>query len=277
MARFELRPVRVGGYPAVMGERGAVKTHLHGRLNLPSVMVVLWVFRRATKRQDRDRPEIVSLNAKSKPVLDHAQQLARDGREDAQAVAELRALASNRRRTLRRAERASRFGGYHHEQRQANLAHRLLEAAVTRNPVAGISPEHQKRIETVEAFDSLSLSEQWAGLTILQPLLIDLEADVQAGRFGEIRKFPPGVGGRGDSTDSTSPADEDSRQVSLSSSNPPFTEEEIRQIGEHGRRHNELIERLKSLVGPDSPDGDLLLNSQRAFEAARFYLLHPSD
>src|SRR5437660_883508 len=172
-----------------MGERGAVKTHLHSRLNLPSVRVVLWAFRRATKRQDRDRPEIVSLNAKSKPVLDHAQQLGRDGREDAQAVAELRALASNGRRTLRQAQRASRFGGYHHELRQANLAHRLLEAAVTRNPVAAITPEDQKRLETVEAFDSLSLSEQWAGLTIRQPLLIELEADVQAGRAGEAGRI----------------------------------------------------------------------------------------
>src|SRR5205085_12145536 len=125
--------------------------------------------------------------------------------------------------------------------------------------------------------DSLSLSEQWAGLTLLQPLLSELEAEVQAGRFGEIRKLPPGVRGRGESADSTSPASEVSRQVSLSSSDPPLTEEEIRQIGEHGRRHNELIERLKSLVGPDSARGDLLLKSQRAFEVARFYLLNPSD
>src|SRR5438132_6363705 len=260
-----------------MGERGAVKIERRGRLNLPSLMVVAWVLRRAKKGQDRDRRQSIRLNAKSKPVLDHAQQLGRDGREDAQAVAELRALASNRRRTLRQAQRASRFGGYHHELRQANLAHRLLEAAVTRNPVAAITPEDQKRIETVEAFDSLSLSEQWAGLTILQPLLIELEADVQAGRFGEIRQLPAGVRRRGESTDSTSPAGEGSRQVSLSSSDPPFTDEEIRQIGEHGRAHNELIERLQSLVGPDSAHGDLLLNSQRAFEVARFYLLHPSD
>jgi len=156
-------------------------------LNFPSLLVVLWIFRRAEKGTDRDRPEIVSTNAKSKAVLDCAKQLADEGREDQHAVAELRASASNRRRTLRQAERASRFMGSHHELSRANLANRLLKAALAREAVPSPPTVRDKaRIEAVENFNRLARDQQWALLTQLQPALVELESDVRAGRFGEI-------------------------------------------------------------------------------------------
>lgn len=156
-------------------------------MNFPSLLVVLWIFRRAEKGTDRDRPEIVSTNAKSKAVLDCAKQLADEGREDQHAVAELRASASNRRRTLRQAERASRFMGSHHELSRANLANRLLKAALAREAVPSPPTVRDKaRIEAVENFNRLARDQQWALLTQLQPALVELESDVRAGRFGEI-------------------------------------------------------------------------------------------
>ena len=77
--------------------------------------------------------------------------------------------------------------------RAANLAQRLLRAALTQTPLAANSPVDRERIEAVEAFKALSPRERWSRLTTIEPRLNELEADVDAGRFGEIRELPPSV------------------------------------------------------------------------------------
>ncbi|HEX4435564.1 MAG TPA: hypothetical protein VH061_02095 [Solirubrobacteraceae bacterium] len=215
-------------------------------MNFSSLLVLLWIFRRAERGQDPDRPDIVSTNRKSKAVLDRAKQLADEGREDVQAIFELRALAGNRRRNLRQAERASRFMGLHRELARANLTNRLLRAALRGDTVPAATTERdRKRIEAVEGFNAEGRVEQWAHLTRLQPGLLELAADVRAGRFGEI----------------------------TTRDGPPFTSEETQQLLNRASGLEELRSRLATLVGPSCAHEDLLLGSQRALAVANAHLL----
>lgn len=237
-------------------------------LNLPSLLVVLRIFRRAEKDTDRDRPAIVSTNTKSKAVLDRAKQLAGEGREDQRAVAELRSSARNRRRTLSQAERASRFMGYHHELSRANLTNRLLKAALAREAVPFPPAARDKaRIEAVENFNRLALDRQWALLTQAQPALFKLEGDVRAGRFGDITTQDHGFPKERPSIEET-PGGERRNTVTFSSSDTPLAEEELQELQQEGRRREQLMTQLRPLVGPSCGDDNPLLESQRALNIA---------
>ncbi len=102
--------------------------------------------------QDPDRPGMVRTTPKSDAVLARAKELAYEGREDAAAVEELRALAHGSRRTLRLAERGGRFGGHHRELAFANRVNRLLQAACKGGAVPPVSEDDRARIAVVEAF-----------------------------------------------------------------------------------------------------------------------------
>lgn len=256
-----------------MDQGGAQRVHRRGSLNLRSLLVVLWVFRRAKRGEDGDRPQIVSTNAKSKAVLDRAKQLADDDREDERAVAELRVLASNKRRTLRQSERASRFMGYHHERAQANLVNRLLKAALARESVLPAPSERDtKRIDVVQTFTQLTKDEQWAHLAGLQPALLELRDDALAGRFGDLKASHDEARKM---LKNTADAPGSQRVVSFSSSDPPHTDEEMRRLRQFAHGQKELMSRLKPLIGPTCGHEDLLLSSQTALDAARSYLLRP--
>jgi hypothetical protein len=232
--------------------------------------VILWIFRRAKKGEDQDRPQIVGTNARSKAVLDRAKQLAKEGRGDAQAVSELRAVAGGRRRSLRQAEQASRFNGYHHELAQANLTNRLLKAALAREAVPLPSQEDAERIAALEALSTMSQSDQWAHLTRLQPALVEVDRDVRAGRFGDL-------GSRDDELvrgpTHEIPVGERRRAVNLSSSDPRPTDEQMGRIRRRGEALDKLRNRLLPLVGPASEQDDVLLACQRAQDIATAYLL----
>ncbi len=260
-----------------MDERGVSKhSRGEGSLNLPSLLVVLWIFRRFKKRDDPGRPQIVSHSPQSKAVLDRAKQLARDGREDPSAIAELRALAGGRRRTLRQAERTSRFAGYHRELRQANLANRLLRAAVARAQApAALTAGEEKRIDAIEDFKQLSATEQWGLLVDTQPALRTLEADVRNGRFGEVTGPPGDLAKRGTRTYETVDG-EPMVKVTFSSSDPPPTPEETRRLKEFARAHMRLTSELQSLVGPRAGQLDPVLGSQQALDTAERHLRRPA-
>jgi hypothetical protein len=257
-----------------MDQEGAQPVRRGGQLNLSSLLVVLWVFRRAKKGEDGDRPGIVSTNAKSKAVLDHAKRLADEDREDERAVTELRALASGKQRTLRQAERASRFAGYHHERARANLANRLLEAALARESAPpACSQRDRKRIDLVQAFKQLTKDEQWAHLASLQPALLELRDDAIAGCFGDLKaRHDEAQEILKHATDAPG-----SQRVVLVSSFPPRTDEEMRRLVQTARGDKELMRRLKPLIGPTCGHEDLLLSSQSALDAAHSYLLRPPE
>jgi hypothetical protein len=246
-----------------------------GSLSLPSVLVMLWIFRRLKRRGDPDRPEIVSQSPQSKAVLERARELAGEGREDAGAVAELRALARRRRRTLRQAETASRFLGYHHERRQASLTNRLLQAAAAgeQTPTALTAAEEQ-RIGAIEAFKGLPRSEQWAFLLDAEPVLRILEKDARGGRFGNVTRPPDGLLRRGTRTHEIVDGQR-MVKVTLSSSDPPPTADETRLVEELANARTLLTGKLESHIGPRSNQRDPVLASQEALDTARRQLTEP--
>jgi hypothetical protein len=202
-------------------------------------------------------------------VLDRAEELARAGREDAQAVAELRSLSVGRKTTLRQAERASRIGGYHHELAQANLTNRLLKAALARQTTPTTpSARDKERIEMLDGFTRLSRDEQWARLTRDQPALPKLQSEVDAGRFGDITNHDL-LRVRTHTHDTG--ADEHTGEL-FSSPRPSSTDDEIRRFSEQNRGQIELRKELETLVGPSSKQNDLVISSQIALEAATAHL-----
>ncbi len=254
-----------------MGQVRAVKVSSSGSLNLASLLAFLWILGRAKRRQDPDRPQIVSVDRKSEAVLERARQLVSNGREDPHAVAELRALARDRRRTLRNAEHASRMMGHHYELRQANLANRLLQAALSRKSTPqATSASDAKRIDEIEAFKQLTRPEQWARLVEAQPALIDLEADVRSGRFGHVSLPHDLVRSHADTYETS----ESGTTASPPSATPrqPFSAEQRMKLRQFAHAHAQLTSSLEPLVGPRSEQSDPALASQCALEAAERHL-----
>lgn len=237
------------------------------RLRPGSFLALLLLFRAAQRRTDRDRPQIVSTNAAAASVLDRAKQLANDERQDIQAVEELISLANHKQRTLRQAEKASRFLGYHREAWHANLTNRLLKAALAGHPVPDVAPDDRERIDTVEAFNRLPRAEQWDNLTRSQPRLLDLNGEINDGRFGEIRA----IHGRSDRGAVGRVANTDSQSLPTR-----MPDNEIQGIRNAAQMHNRLVRQLRVVVGPYCDADDLLLTSQRAFDVARICLLDPT-
>jgi hypothetical protein len=217
-----------------------------------------------------DDPQIVSTNDQSEMLLTHALQLAADGREDEKAVVELRQLAGNKRSTLRKAERASRLMGYHHELARENLASRLLLAASTQGHLPPPpTQDDTATIELVEAFARLSHHSQWAGLAELEPCLLRLETEVRAGRYGKVE----GLGRNLVGPQHGPPAGDTQRTITLSSSDPQLDTEHRRALQNDVETRGAIISQLKSFVGPTCECDHQLLRSQYAFDVARSYLL----
>jgi hypothetical protein len=176
---------------------------------------------------------------------------------------------------LRQAEAASRFLGYHHERRQANLTNRLLKAAAAGEQIpTPLTAGEEERIAAIEAFKDLPRTEQWALLVDAEPALHNLETDVRGGRFGEVTRRPDGLSRRGTRTHETVDG-ERVVKVTLSSSDPPYTPEESRLLKERGHAHTLLTNELDSLVGPRSGQRDPALASQQALDTAERHLRRP--
>jgi hypothetical protein len=243
---------------------------------LPSLLATLWLFRHLKDRDDPDRPQIVSLNPKSKAALERAKQLAGEGREDARAISELRTLTRDRRRTLRQAEKASRCMGYHRELRSANLTNRLLRAALIRDPIPKPpTTRDDEHIAAIEAFNKLARSAQWMFLVGAQPALGRLETDVRSGRFGEIAMDPDDTPRRGTRTQEIVDG-ERKVKMTLSSFDPPRTPAQTQRLNQLAHARMQLTRELQSLIGPRSEQHDPVLASQQALDTAERYLRRTS-
>lgn len=163
--------------------------------------------------------------------------------------------------------------GYHRELSRSNLTNRLLKAAVAREPVP--SPRttlDNAQIEAVESFNRLAGGQQWAQLTQLQPALLDVETDVRTGRFGDIAIRDYGLLSHRTSVHESADG-ERRRTVTLSSSDPPLTEEQMETLRQSGNGRTELMTRLRLLAGPRSGTDNQLLKSQRALDVANAHML----
>jgi hypothetical protein len=216
--------------------------------SLPGLIRAGWALRKGFREQDLDaeRPEFVMFDERSSAILERAQDLAADGREDQGAVAELKALAGRHQRALRLAALRARQWGQHRESSMHNLAHRLLQSAVSGNPVETVRAPERERLTVLDDFAELDRDEAWQTLTTREPQLRELETDARTGRFGRLA----GV-----------------------IDNAMATEEKRQIARERLNGMMELDERLKRLVGPESRRGDILLESHLALETVHSHLL----
>jgi hypothetical protein len=200
-----------------------------------------------------------------------ANQLALEDREDDDAVAELVAAAGGSRRTLRRARQVSRFGGWHREYRHANRVYRLLDAACEGGHVTGVAAEDSRRIVEVEAMMALSRDERWALLVDREPALLDIERDVRAGVFGQLRTTYHRDRVK---TGRTMIGPDGKTRTGTRTSDAPYSEAESQELRTTANNKLRLHRRVAQVLGPDSRQHDLLLRSGRARDAAEDYLVH---
>jgi hypothetical protein len=97
-----------------------------------------WKIRRSYREQnlDEENPAHVLLSGHAGNVLERARELAGKDREDREAISELIDLAAGDQQALREAALGARQWGAHQDHRDANLVHRLLQAAINDGPVS---------------------------------------------------------------------------------------------------------------------------------------------
>jgi hypothetical protein len=220
-----------------------------GARGLAALLLLFRYFSKQEQKADSESSGIVMLDDRASRVVHRARELAHEGREDQAAVAELSAVANGRRRALRRAERASRQGGMHRESRAFDRMHRLLKAAATGGALEPVSPADAQLFDTLAQFFDRKrpFDEIWTDLVAREPLLLHVEKDVRAGRYGPAY----------DAADyETTEVDDEQRRVR----------------GERARLSLELMERLRKLLGPQAANADPVIRSRKARDFAYWHL-----
>ena len=194
---------------------------------------------------------MVSTDDESLAVSRRAMKLAREGREDSEAVEELRRLSKGRKRSLQRAEQASRLGGRHLEAAEANRAHRLVVAALKQADVEPPDSAQRALFEVLDDFYAAGRPERetWDALLLGEPRLARLLAEVREGRFGPAHQFD---------------GDQSAER---------FRDPELqRRQGESARGALELISEVKALCGPSRSSVDPVITARRTRDFVNWYL-----
>ena len=128
------------------------------------------------QRPSRGRalPPFAVVTDRATRVAQRAEELARAGREDEAAVAELLELARGRRRTLADATQLLRINGEHLEIRRRNRAVRLLTAATTGQPIKPEPADVSARLDLLEGLASLPPRLAFETLAVREPRLLAL-------------------------------------------------------------------------------------------------------
>ena len=144
--------------------------------------------RRAYRRQAtaREPAAIVILNDRADSIARRAESLAETGREDAQAVADLVKLAGRHMRDLRGAALSFQQDGWDQESRVADHARRLIEAALSGQPVAPVGAEAEKLFRQLDAWDREDRPTRFRQLVQHEPELAAIEAAVRSGEYGHV-------------------------------------------------------------------------------------------
>jgi hypothetical protein len=192
---------------------------------------------------------VVGLDKRGRAVLDAAYDLAADDEwSEPDAVAELLRIAGRHRDALRDAENNARHGGRYRDFEIENRAQRLLEAAISGDPVRQPTEEDQRRFTVIEAFESLPEAERWRRLLAAVPHLEQLGHEATEGAF----VFPAEL------------ADRSAPQAVRTAA-----------ADHYQARMQNLNQRLDSLLGPRSESTDPLLGSAYARAFVRDYLTSP--
>jgi hypothetical protein len=225
-------------------QSGPIKFPITPR-TLPKLIRFGWAIRRAQRTQDLDAeiPGTVIFDDQSTALLERARDLASDEREDPAAVRDLQAMAKGHGRELRLAALGTRQWNGYRESSVDNLAHRLLQAAISDTPVEPISVDDRERLEKIDAFAELPHDEQWRLLVQCEPRLAQVEADALAGQFRahDVLALPQ--------------------------------EERKEAAGENLRGMKRLADQLEPLVGLNSTSADVILTTHLAREVAGNQLL----
>jgi hypothetical protein len=140
--------------------------------------------RRARKEERSRHPQIVRAGPEVDAVVEVAEQLADRGREDDDAVRQLRAAAKGRRGVLNRALALSRMGPKDppllFEVRSRERMDRLLVAAATREPIQPVSAEQAEWFERIDALEAGGSEVAYARVKSQVPELDVLEQEVRA-------------------------------------------------------------------------------------------------
>jgi hypothetical protein len=118
---------------------------------------------------------------------------------------------------------------------------------------------------------ALSRDERWAPLVDREPGLLDIERDVRAGVFGQLRTTYHRERVR---TGNTIMGPDGKKRAASRASDAPYSEAESEELRTTANNKLLLHRRVAQVVGPDSRQRDLLLRSGRARGAAEDYLLH---
>ena len=148
-----------------------------GEVRIPwrAAIGLLVGFRHAIREQRKlDAPEIVILNEKASRVAQQAEALARAGRLDEEAVAELRRAAGRSRHALPDALQSFKARGMHLEWREYNRSVRLLDAAINKAPVADEDPAISERLDESQRLSSLETEVAFSELAARDPGLMTL-------------------------------------------------------------------------------------------------------
>jgi hypothetical protein len=202
---------------------------------------------------EEDAPRNVTLNDRSRRIAHLAQSLARSGREDDNAVAEIQAAARNHRDDLRVAALYARQDGLHHESPVKNRTHRLLQAALNDTAVAPPDAADRARLELVARFENLPEDGQWAELVSREPRLAELEGDIRSGRAAHFM-----------------PSEE--LQDELRSGFKGLPDDHRRALTDWAAAAEVGRQRLEALVGPEAATDDALMHTTSALESAWGYL-----
>jgi hypothetical protein len=187
---------------------------------------------RAIREADPERPDAVHLDDRSRAVLERANSLAAEGREDGAAVAEIVRVAGGRSKTLDEALLASRFRGFHLERLVENRTFRLLSAATASTDVQPVAPSLAARIDAIGAFEALNPDRRWRMLVERQPPLEDLAIEAREGVF----------------------------------SARPAPDVNVSRDGAAGMMR--LDDRLSGVVGPQAGSDDTVVGSEAAYDSA---------
>jgi hypothetical protein len=140
-------------------------------------LLLLFGLRRImTQMRKADPPVGMILNDRAFAVVDKAQELARSGREDPAAVAEIQKVAGHRRHAVSDAALSLQSENRHLEIRATNRAFRLLQAAKAGGAVAPEDSSLSARFDAVDQLLGLSRKAAFAELVAREPRLLTVRA-----------------------------------------------------------------------------------------------------
>jgi hypothetical protein len=213
---------------------------------------VLTLFRLGLRLRDAYRkqteeqgvPKVVMLNDRSHQIRDLAIDLATNEREDEGAVAELVALTGRHRHDAEVAALDLCTQNKCHESHTYNRAYRLLQAAITSEPVAQPTPADVALMEAVKDLPDAP-EAIFRALVIKEPRLKEVETLVRSGELG----------------------------TRIDTDLPTLPIEQRRAVARDWlERHETMRKRLLPLVGPEAEVDDLALRSYFSQESVQDYL-----